>query len=92
MMNVPITKPELEKIVHDKVSKGEYGSAEEVVEAALLLLEQDRDENLPSEELAELRGEIMKGANQADRGEFVEFTAEDIIREETRRLSSRNGK
>ena len=38
----------------------------------------DPDQAQDSEEL---KREIQIGSEQADRGEFVEFTAEDIIRE-----------
>jgi antitoxin ParD1/3/4 len=67
-MNVSLT-PELERLVQEKVSSGLYNSASEVVREALRLL-QERDE-LRKLRLEELRREIARGAEAADRGELV---------------------
>ncbi|MDB5319238.1 MAG: hypothetical protein JWN40_869 [Phycisphaerales bacterium] len=42
--------------------------------------------------LRELREMLHEGIEQADRGEFVEFTAEDIMREGREMLARRKGK
>lgn len=42
--------------------------------------------------LRELREMLREGIEQADRGEFVEFTAEDIMREGREMLARRKGK
>jgi antitoxin ParD1/3/4 len=73
-MNVSLT-PELERLVQEKVSSGLYNSASEVVREALRLL-QERDE-LRQVRLKELRREIAKGLEAADRGELV--GADDVF-------------
>ena len=57
-MNVSLTK-ELEQLVNDKVKRGRYLSASEVIREALRLLEErDRLQELRTQEL---RREIQKG-------------------------------
>jgi antitoxin ParD1/3/4 len=67
-MNVSLT-PELERLVQEKVASGLYSSASEVVREALRLL-QERDE-LRRLRLEELRREIARGIEAADRGDLV---------------------
>jgi antitoxin ParD1/3/4 len=67
-MNVSLT-PELERLVQEKVASGLYNSASEVVREVLRLLhEQDELRKMRREEL---RREIAKGIEAADRGELV---------------------
>lgn len=67
-MAVSLT-PELEAIIQERVDSGRYGSASEVVQEALRLLEErDRVEHL--------RSLIAVGLEQAQRGELIEFTPE----------------
>lgn len=73
-MNVSLT-PELEQLVHDKVSSGRYHSASEVVREALRLLE-DRDE-LRRLRLDELRSKVATGLASLDRGEAID--GEDVF-------------
>jgi antitoxin ParD1/3/4 len=68
-MNVSLT-PELERLVNEKVASGMYGSASEVVREALRLLK-ERDQ-LREHRLAELKGNIAIGIEQADRGELMD--------------------
>jgi antitoxin ParD1/3/4 len=75
-MNVSLT-PELERLVAEKVKSGMYGSASEVIREALRLL-QERDE-LRRARLEELRREIARGLEQADRGELID--GEQVFRE-----------
>jgi antitoxin ParD1/3/4 len=84
-MNISLS-PELRKYVAEKVSSGQYHSPADVVAAALLLMKDE--ESLTAEEIEELRKEIAIGIEQADRGEFVEFTAKDIQAEGRRILRS----
>lgn len=81
MLNVAINNPAIEQIVQDLLQRGDYRTAEEVVAAAVGLLNEKSDDQLPAEDLAALQREVSIGIQQADRKEFVEFTAEDIIRE-----------
>ena len=79
-------RPELQKFVDEKLKTGEYKSVDDLVNGALLAL-RNRPE-LSHEDLAELRQEIAIGTEQADRKEFVEFRATDVIskgREELQR-------
>jgi antitoxin ParD1/3/4 len=70
-MNVPLT-PQQEKLIKQKVKSGEYGSPDEVIDAALRLLEQ-RDKKLAS-----LRQDVRAGLDQLERGEYVEYTDETL--------------
>jgi antitoxin ParD1/3/4 len=79
--------PDLEQLVHEKVASGSYSSASEVVREALRLLQQH--DQLQSVRLAELKREIAKGIEAADRGEFV--PAEEVF-QELRALNSDIGR
>ena len=68
-MNVSLT-PELERLIHERVSSGRYHSASEVVREALRLLE-ERDE-LRRLRLAELRAKVAAGLASLDRGETTD--------------------
>ena len=62
-MNISLT-PELERLVADKVKTGMYGSASEVVRAALrLLVEQDQLRRLRREKL---KAQIERGVADLD--------------------------
>jgi len=68
-MNVNLT-PELEELIHDKVNRGPYASASEVVQEALRLLEErDQDRDL---RIRELRNKIDQGLASLERGEGVD--------------------
>lgn len=64
-MNIKLA-PELEVLVEQKVSSGQYPSAHRVVEVALILLD-ERDR-----QTQQLRAEIMLGIEQLERGEFCD--------------------
>lgn len=68
-MNINLP-PELEQFIHEKVDSGEYQSPADVVGDAIQLLK-ERDRNR-GEKLERLRQDIAEGADQADRGEFVD--------------------
>ena len=77
-MTVSLT-PEMQAFIAEKVRAGQFGSADEAVNALLAMtMEQER---LTPEDVAELRAALDPAIAEADRGEFVEFTAEDVIRE-----------
>jgi antitoxin ParD1/3/4 len=72
-------KPELERFIREEVSNGRYETPGEAVNAAVARLQTDTE--LSADDLADLRAEVDIGIAEADRGEFVEFTAEDIVAE-----------
>ena len=82
-----LLKPELQKFVESQVSQGRYDSAADVISAAVARLQTDRD--LEAMPLDKLRAEIDVGLAEADRGEFVEFTAADVIAERRAALASK---
>jgi antitoxin ParD1/3/4 len=90
MLKLAIANSEWERFIQERVRSGEYASVEEVAAAGLAMLRDGgEDAKLPADELADLRREIGVGVEQADRGEFVEFSSEDVIQEGLKRL--RNG-
>lgn len=89
-MNISLTK-ELESYVARKVESGLYHSASEVVRDGLRLMK-ERDE-LHQNRLAELRGAIAVGVNQADQGQARPFNEEVASRVKARgrkRLAAAN--
>ena len=68
-MNLDLTA-ELEQLVQSKVKSGQYGSASEVVQDALRLLQQ-RDEAFVLRK-EEVRQKIDEGWDAARRGQFVD--------------------
>ena len=62
-----------ETFIRNEVASGRYGSASEVVRAALRELE------TRSEKLEALRRHLAEGAEQAKRGETADFDIDDII-------------
>jgi antitoxin ParD1/3/4 len=70
ILNVSLT-PHLEEFIQQTVSSGRFQSANEVVSAALRILEQQERER--EARLAWLRGEIQKGL---DSGPAAPFTPE----------------
>ncbi|MGC4043430.1 MAG: type II toxin-antitoxin system ParD family antitoxin [Armatimonas sp.] len=77
-MNVSLT-PELDTFVQEKVRSGMYGSASEVLRAALRLLkEQDL---IQQTRLDEIRAGVRRGAEQLGRGEFTEYASVDDLAE-----------
>ena len=75
-MNVTL-KPELRKFINDQVQSGRFNSVADAINAAVARLQTERD--LASPPLDALRTEIDLGLAEADRGVFVEFTADDVI-------------
>lgn len=66
-MNISLN-PILDKFINEMVNSGFYNSASEVVRDALRLLQERKASQ--QMRLAELREEIAKGIEQADRGEL----------------------
>jgi len=76
-MNVSLT-PELDTFVHDKVESGMYHSASEVIREGLRLM-QERDERRVAQ-LEQLRKEIQVSFDQVERGEYTDYTVEELPR------------
>jgi len=72
--------------LEEVVKSGRYGSESEVVAEALA--EFRVREAIRAAKLDELRAKVRVGIEQADRGEFVEFTAEDVKAEGRKRLAA----
>lgn len=70
-MNVSLT-PELEQVVNEKVSSGQYQTANEVVREGLRLLI-ERDQRAES-----LRRDIRAGFDAVVRGDYSDFDAATI--------------
>jgi antitoxin ParD1/3/4 len=79
-------KDEDQQFLEDVVKSGRYGSESEVVAEALA--EFRVREAIRHAKLDELRAKVQIGVEQADRGEFVEFTAEDVKAEGRSRLAA----
>lgn len=79
-------KPEVARFVAQKVEAGQFADADEAVNAALEVLQEQ--EQLTPEHEEYLRREVARGLDQLDRGEFSDFDAEKIISEERARLAA----
>ena len=85
-MNVSLT-PELEEMINQKVESGLYNSASEVIREGLRLLkEQDELKRIRQEEL---RREVLKGYEQAQRGDSRPLDVEAIKAGGRKRLAAR---
>ena len=79
-------KQEDKRFLEEVVKSGRYLCESEVVAEALSDFRVR--EAIRRAKLDELRAKIEVGIDQADRGDFVEFTAEDIKREGRQRLAA----
>ena len=82
-LNVSLT-PELEQFVESRVASGRYQTASEVIREGLRLLEER--EQARQAALDELRAQLRRGIEQADRGELLDG---DAVLEEIRQLTTR---
>jgi len=88
-MNV-LLKPELKKFVTEKVRAGQYADASDLVNQALTVL-REQEQFAPKHERF-LRGQLRRGLEQLDRGEFGDFDAESIIAQERTKMRVNGGK
>jgi len=83
MTEVAIKIPDdLGKFIEESVKTGAFNDAGEFVVNLLYNVKAQSESELSEEQqakLATLRAEVAVGIEQAERGEFVEFTADDII-------------
>jgi Arc/MetJ-type ribon-helix-helix transcriptional regulator len=64
-------KAETEKRIRDKIRRGEFESAEAIVEQAVTFFLDYENEEMPHEEFRETRAAIGEALEQARRGEGV---------------------
>ena len=69
-MNVPVS-PRFEAMIRARIEHGEYADATDVVEKALLRMEQE-----DQAKLERLRVALKAGLDDLDRGEGLEYTPE----------------
>ena len=74
------------RLIMEAVQSGRYRSESEVVAHAL------SEFNAKEAQIALLKTKLNEGIRQADAGEFVEFSAEDVKREGRRRISENEGR
>ncbi len=87
MTTVAISLNEADQhFLEEVVKSGRYGSESGVVAEALA--EFRVRETIRRTKLDELRAKVGVGVEQANRGDFVEFTAEDVKVEGRKRLAS----
>ncbi len=82
-MNVSL-KPEVQKLIDDRVNSGKYSSPEEVVEAAVLAL--DQLENFGDFEAGELNQLLAEGEESIEREGTLD--GEEAFRRRTQRRKS----
>jgi antitoxin ParD1/3/4 len=76
--------PDLDAFVHQVVATGTFASEEDVIVAALRLL-QERERRIE-----DLRGELLPALEELDRGEGKPLDIEAIIERGRARLSTQN--
>ena len=83
-------KTKLRKFVDQQVKEGYFDTADDVINSAVARLLTVR--RLAQRDRLELQELADVGLAEADRGEFVEFTAEDVIAERHAALARRRKK
>ncbi|MBI1255151.1 MAG: type II toxin-antitoxin system ParD family antitoxin [Hyphomonas sp.] len=77
--------PHWESFVKQEIASGRYASTSEVVRAALRELEERGNR------LRTLRDHLAEGAAQARKGEFAQFTVDDVV-DRARKRSAKSNK
>jgi putative addiction module CopG family antidote len=84
-MNI-ILKPEVERLVKEKVARGEYDTADDFVdEAVRRLIDEEQEDDA---DRAEIRADIDAAEAEIDRGDYVEYD-ENTIHELARDVHER---
>lgn len=81
---------EARRFVEEKVRAGQYVSPDAAVNAMVELAQEQ--EKWTADDVAELRAEIDVGLREANRGDFIDYTAEDIIAEGRAALDAKRAK
>jgi antitoxin ParD1/3/4 len=71
--------PYLREFIEKQVRSGRFKTSDDVIRSALAHFA-GQDELSP-DEIDELKRELSVGLDQANRGEFTSFTADDVVRE-----------
>jgi Arc/MetJ-type ribon-helix-helix transcriptional regulator len=83
-------KSDIAEFIAEKVRAGEFASADEAVNFLLTAAKDQTGSG--NSDVGELRAEIDPAIAEAERGEFVEFDAEDVIAERRRAPTARRKK
>jgi len=88
MATLTITlKEEDRRFLDESIKSGRFSSESEVVAEALSELK--LREGSRRKETDQLRAKVQVGIEQADRGDFVDFTAEDVLAEGRKRRAAK---
>ena len=94
-MNITLT-PELENLVKEEISSGNFESPHEVLREGLLLLKEMKLSR--QERIENLRREVQKGVDAIRNGQYKTYQsddldnfAENIIERGTKKLNGKNG-
>jgi len=80
-------RADLQRFIEEQVKAGRFATETEAVNVALELLREQQAADLGDWPIDELRREVAKGIEQADRGEFSDFSAEQVIADGRKRLA-----
>jgi Arc/MetJ-type ribon-helix-helix transcriptional regulator len=81
--------PQISRVIDDEVNSGRFSSVGELIEACVTrMLAESRS---AADYLEDIRADVEVAILQADRGDFADFTAVDIIGE-GRAILARNSK
>ena len=90
MITVAIAlREEDQRFVEEAIKSGRYSSESKVVAEALSELKVR--EAIRSSKIEDLREKVLVGIGQADRGEFAEFTAEQVKADGRARAAAKQG-
>jgi antitoxin ParD1/3/4 len=78
---------EIRRFVEAKVKAGQFASFDEAINGLLTTVRQQ--ETLSAADIDALRRELDMGLSEADRAEFVEFSADDVIAERRAAMRTR---
>jgi antitoxin ParD1/3/4 len=83
-MNLTLN-PQISRLIEEELNSGRFSSAEELVAAGVARMLSES--HISADDLADIQADVAIGIEQADRGEFADFTAKAIIAEGRARLA-----